>query len=496
MLKREGGNIDYLRAYERFRLARSERPRPDHPTRATLMEFAHWSAFAGVLLIVMALSATLLTRLPLSTSMLYVAVGAAASPLWLGWTSIRLEQHARALEWLTEVVVLLSLFSSGLKMSAGLKDGRWLPPVRLAFLSMLVTVALVAAAGHWWLSLPIGAAILLGAILAPTDPVLASEVQLAEPGDRDKLRFSLTGEAGMNDGTAFPFVMLGLGLLGLHNIGTGGLRWLGVDVVWAIAGGIAIGAALGTLVGRLVIYLRQTHQEAVGLDNFIGLGLVGLAYGVALLLSTYGFLAVFAAGVALRRVEQRATKAKLPQVAEPKTHPDDSVDAEAQFASPRAIAAAHADPEEEVEKLAVDPKRAPAYMTHAVLSFSEQLERIGEVVAVIAIGMLLWAVDWASVSWWFVGATLLVVRPVSVWLGLLGSKVSGLQLRLIAWFGIRGIGSLYYLAYALNHGVSGELASTLVAATLSVVVVSIVVHGISVTPLMRTYQAHRGPKAG
>ena len=153
------------------------------------MEFAHWAAFAGVLLLVMALSATLLARLPLSTSMLYVAIGAAASPLWLGWTSIRLEQHARALEWLTEVVVLLSLFSSGLKMSAGLTDGRWRPPVRLAFLSMLLTVALVAAAGHWWLGLPIGAAILLDAILAPTDPVLASEVQLGEPGDRDKLRF-------------------------------------------------------------------------------------------------------------------------------------------------------------------------------------------------------------------------------------------------------------------------------------------------------------------
>ena len=122
--------------------------------------------------------------------------------------------------------LLLSLFGSGLKMSVGLSDGRWLLPLRLAVVSMLVTVALIAGAGVAWLGLPLGAAILLGGILAPTDPVLASDVQVAEPTDRDRLRFSLTGEAGLNDGTAFPFVLLGLGLLGLHDLGNSLWRWL------------------------------------------------------------------------------------------------------------------------------------------------------------------------------------------------------------------------------------------------------------------------------
>jgi sodium/hydrogen antiporter len=482
------------------------------------VELAHWSTFAGVLLIVMALSGSLLARLPLSTAMLYLAVGAAASPLWLSWSTIGLQSDVQMIEWLAEVVVLLSLFTSGLKMSTGLSDGRWLLPVRLAFLSMLVTVALVAGLGYAWLGLPIGAAILLGAILAPTDPVLASDVQIAEPGDRDKLRFALTGEAGLNDGTAFPFVMLGLGLLGLHELGTDGWRWIAVDVVWAVVGGIAIGAGLGTLVGRLVIYLRRTHHEAVGLDNFIGLGLVFVAYGIALLLSTYGFLAVFAAGLALRRAEKQATQSAPASVAnaqdgstariqseerhhradrakpaDPAQHVDPD-DASADFISPAALAIAHADPAIKNDELTVHPQHGPAFMAHAVLSFNEQLERIGEVVVVIAIGMLLWAVDWSLVSWWFVAAMLLVVRPVSVWLGLRGSTASRSQRRLVGWFGIRGIGSLYYLAYALNHGVEGEIATTLIASTLSLVVVSIVVHGISVTPLMKLYEARRNPK--
>ena len=132
--------------------------------------------------------------------------------------------------------------------------------MRLATVSMFVTVALIAAVGMLGLGLRSGAAVLLGAILAPTDPVLASDVQLAHPHDHDRLRFTLTGEGGLNDGTAFPFVMLGLGLLGLHEFGTGwtpvarGRRGLGRRR------GLATGAALGTLVGRLVVHLRSVRR--------------------------------------------------------------------------------------------------------------------------------------------------------------------------------------------------------------------------------------------
>jgi NhaP-type Na+/H+ or K+/H+ antiporter len=374
-------------------------------------------------------------------------------------------------------------------MSLGLHDGRWMLPLRLASVSMLVTVALIAAVGVLLLGLPLGGAILLGAILAPTDPVLASDVQIEEPTDRDRLRFGLTGEAGLNDGTAFPFVMLGLGLLGLHEIGAWGWRWAAVDLVWATVAGIGIGAGLGTVVGQLVLYLRRTHREAVGLDNFLSLGLIALAYGVAILAHAYGFLAVFAAGVALRRLEQRSSVDAEPRRRRnggeaARQRKEDTPDADD-------IAAAHADPDVANAELATDRRRAPAFMAHAMLSFNEQIERVGEVAAVVTVGMLLWALEWQWASWVFVAALLLFIRPVSVAVGLAGSRASLTQRGLMAWFGIRGIGSLYYLMYAINHGVDPELASRLTTLTISVVVVSIVAHGVSVTPLMAVYERAR-----
>jgi NhaP-type Na+/H+ or K+/H+ antiporter len=125
------------------------------------------------------------------------------------------------------------------------------------------------------------------------------------------------------------------------------------------------------------------------------------------------------------------------------------------------------------------------------MSFNEQLDRIGEMVGVVVLGMLLWSVPWLKAAWWFVPLVLLAVRPLSVALGLLGSSTSPVQRRLIGWFGIRGIGSLYYLSYALNHGLPEAHAPALVALTVAVVVSSIVVHGASVTPLMALYRRRR-----
>jgi NhaP-type Na+/H+ or K+/H+ antiporter len=320
------------------------------------------------------------------------------------------------------------------------------------------------------LGLPLGAAILLGAVLAPTDPVLASDVQVESPTDQDRLRFSLTGEAGLNDGTAFPFVMLGLGLLGLHDIGEFGWRWVTVDLVWATLAGLAIGAVLGTGVGRLVLFLRQSHREAIGLDEFLALGLIALAYGAALAAHAYGFLAVFAAGVALRRIEHTTSLDAAP---------DDVL---------RSAAAAPTD------EIATGPETAPAYMAQAVLGFNEQLERIAEVAVVVLLGALLSAHYLAWEALWFAPLLFLVIRPLAVSAALWGSQTSGLQRLLAAWFGIRGVGSLYYLMFAIEHGVSGPVAEQLTRLTLSVVAVSIVVHGISVTPLMRGYVIAQRPR--
>ncbi len=465
------------------------------------MEFALWSAIVGLLLVVMALGQSVLARMPLSTSMLYLLAGIAVSPMVFNLAAVRPLDHVALLEHMAEVIVLLSLFTSGLKMSVGLSDGRWLLPLRLAVVSMVVTVAAVAAAAVLLLDLPLGAGVLLGAILAPTDPVLASDVQLADTADRDRLRFSLTGEAGLNDGTAFPFVMLGLGLLGFHDLGAFGWRWFAVDVLWATASGIAIGAALGSVVGKLVLYLRRRHKEAVGLDNFLALGLIALAYGGAILIHGYGFLAVFAAGVALRRVQRRETsiatdasaaheanEARQAREATPDAAPAVLQPSVTAVAAEELAAVVLTDPNpSHVESVATHPRHAPAFMANAILRFNEQIERIGEVAGVMMIGMLLWALDFERAAWWFVPLLLLVIRPLSVAIGLANSRTSRQQRALIGWFGIRGVGSLYYLTYAIGQGLGQDLAETLIALTLTTVVVSIAAHGISVTPLMALY---------
>jgi NhaP-type Na+/H+ or K+/H+ antiporter len=326
---------------------------------------------------------------------------------------------------------------------------------------MSITVGLVALVGVYALGLPLGAAVLLGAILAPTDPVLASEVQLESARDSDRLRFSITGEAGLNDGTAFPFVMLGLGLLGLHEIGEWGWRWVAIDVVWAIAGGLALGAAAGAGVGKLVIYLRRQHKEGFGLDEFLALGLIAAVYGAALLLHTYGFLAVFAAGLALRSLER--------------SHSGDEV--------PRDLAS------DDTKEVATHPEKAPAHMAEALLGFNEQMERVLEVGVVLLIGAMLTPRFFPVQDLWFVAVLFLLIRPVAVLLGASGRNVGSVQRGLICWLGIRGIGSLYYLMYAVNHGLPEDLSLRLTSLTLCVIACSVVVHGISVTPLMKWYHS-------
>jgi NhaP-type Na+/H+ or K+/H+ antiporter len=412
----------------------------------------------------MVLSASLLKRLPLSTAMLYLAAGVALGPV--GWELLRPNPllHPQFLEHLSEVAILISLFAGGLKLGLPITDRHWRLPLRLVFISMTVTVGLIALIGFYGLGLPVGAAILLGGILAPTDPVLASDVQVNNAEDRDWLRFSLTGEGGLNDGAALPFVLLGLGLLGLHDLGPLGSHWVVIDVLWAVPAGVLVGVVLGTLIGKLVVYLRSTQRETLGLDEFLALGLMALAYGVAVLGDANGFLAVFAAGMALQRVKER----DIPQGL-----------GSAGFSSTAA---------QDGDK---DPALASAYMMQAVRGFNEQLERIAEVTVVLVVGAMLSFVPFDIGVLLFVLVLFMVVRPLSVWLGLLGSRTAADQRRLIGWFGIRGIGSVYYLMFAISHGLPSPLAERFITITLTVVTASVVLHGISVTPLMALYAGRK-----
>jgi NhaP-type Na+/H+ or K+/H+ antiporter len=264
---------------------------------------------------------------------------------------------------------------------------------------------------------------------------------------------------------AFPFVMLGLGLLGYHELGNGWSRWWLVDVAWAIPGGLAIGALLGSAIGWLVLYLRRTYPDSRVGEDFLAMGLIALAYGVALLAHTYGFLAVFAAGLALRKLEERAVgHDRMPgEVLDPID--DDELD----------------------ERVATDQEIAPAHMTRSLLQFNEQLERIGEVGVMLLVGAMISTRYVPIEAVWFVPLIFLVIRPLSVAVGLARSGASGLERGFVSWFGVRGIGSIYYLMYAVVHGLEESIAEQMIGLTLTVVVASVVIHGVTVTPMMAWY---------
>ena len=419
------------------------------------MTSPQWFLLIGALLLVRGLTATLLQRSPITSAIIYLSVGVLVGPTALNLFHFNPLKESALLQALTEVAVLISLFSAGVKMPAPFTFTRWRAPLMLATVSMALTVGLVAAFSVWVLGLPLGAGILLGAIVAPTDPVLATDVQIRHPGDRDQLRFTLTCEAGMNDGSAFPFVMLGLGLLGLHDLGDSGLRWIVVDVLWATAGAVAIGVVAGVALARLGWMLRRAPNQHQLLDDFLGLGLIGVVYGVCVMVDAWGFLAVFFAAVALRQTEMKLARKALPQG--------------------------------ETEPLPT--------VSEGSLVFKEHLERLSEVLLIILIGGTLFMDSW---SWSAVGLALflfLVARPASVLLALLRSGTPWRIRGLAAWFGVRGVGSLYYLMYAIQHGLPESLALQLIQPTLIVVTLSILLHGISVKPLLGIFWRRGKPVA-
>jgi sodium/hydrogen antiporter len=418
-----------------------------------------WFLFLGAVLVLMALVNRWIQAWPVSPAIAYLALGALFGPAGISLITWTMRDRAALIEIMTEIVILISLFAIGLKLRLAWKHPAWRVPLRLATVGMVLTIMLSALAAWALLELPIAVCILLGAILAPTDPVLASDIQTRHAEDRDAVRVSLSAEGGINDSAALPAVLLGLGLLGLYPIGSMGLQWLLRDLLWASAAGLAIGWMSGRGVANLVLWLRARGQ-ALEFEEFLVLGLIALTYGAALSFQANGFLAVFTAGLAVRAIGEE------PSASTSQTEETDL----AQNGK---------------------PKQAVRTLTSRLLIFTEQLERLAEVGVVLLIGALLSDVQWSVPLLLFVGLMLLVVRKAAVTLVLIGTPLQSSQRRLLGWFGIRGVGSLYYLSYALAHGLPAPLAGPLIDATLATVAASILLHGVSATPIMQRYEAAR-----
>ncbi|NJM63868.1 MAG: sodium:proton antiporter [Oscillatoriales cyanobacterium RU_3_3] len=395
----------------------------------------------GILLLTVTLGSGWIARLPLSYALIYLIVGIGLGPY--GIKLIDLRPEAQFLERLTEFVVIVSLFSCGLKMNRPLQLWAWNSTVRLIGLLMPISIFAVAAIGHIFLGLEWGPAILLGAILAPTDPVLASEVQLAHIHDRDELRFGLTSEGGLNDALAFPFVYFGIYALKDNNWANWFSQWVAIDLLWAISAGIVMGIVVAKAVTWVDRRLQRYRPADELMEDFIALSTILLTYSLTEVVNGYGFIAVFVAGI----VVQRSSR----------------------------------DPEKPLSQL----------------HFTERIEKLMEVGTILLLGsllrikpMLAFAADAILVA----GLLFLLIRPLGTWISTIGSPLHPASRWLCGWFGIRGVGSIYYLTYAFGHGLKGETAEQIAWITFTIIAISVILHGISATPLMKWYDRRIKPK--
>jgi NhaP-type Na+/H+ or K+/H+ antiporter len=308
----------------------------------------------------------------------------------------------RLWELTSELAVIVALFGTGLRIDNLTSYKRWRPTVRLLAVVMPLTIVAVALLGWLLAGMTLAGALLLGAVLAPTDPVLAGDVQVGPPteGGEHPVRFSLTTEAGLNDGLAFPFVYLAL-IIAAEGFAPGswGLKWVAMDVVYRIVVGLAAGAGIGWLLGKILFSLPRGNPLADTGSGVLALAGVLLCYGATELIEGYGFIAAFVAGLALRRAE-----------------------AEHEF--------------------------------HSTLhGFTLAIEHALTAILLILIGgalPLLWPeLDWQHMS--IAVGLLLVIRPGIGWVGLAGCGLLPRERAVVAIFGVRGIGSIYYLGYATSH---------------------------------------------
>ncbi len=409
----------------------------------------------GGALLLGAVAARLLRDRALSTPIVVLLVGAAAGIPLREKNPVSPVLHTEVTERLTEVCVIVALMGVGLAINRPPSWRRWCTTRRLLLVAMPLCIAGVALLGWGLMGLAPAAALLLGAALAPTDPVLASDVQVAGPTtaaedevdddeiveEKDEVRFALTSEAGLNDGLAFPFVYAAIFLASLGSVGEWGLGWL----AWELVGKILIGAVLGWFAGKGIAQLAfrarsDSLRLAEGGEPMVALAVTFAVYGLVEVLQGYGFIAVFVCALALRSTER-------------------------------------------------------GHEFHAQAhGFMEQLEHILTFVVLLLLGAAVTSGLLANLTWQgiVVGLLLiLVLRPVSAWLSLHGVQDLGWRERCVtSFFGVRGIGSLYYVAYALTE--TGFDDARVIWSTVTfTVVLSVLVHGVTATPAMHWLEKHR-----
>ena len=407
-------------------------------------------AAVGLATLAAALLPRLLGRRPISMPMVFLAAGMLAFTVLPDLPDPLPAAHPGVALHLTEICVIVSLMGAGLALNRPVGVRRWGTTWRLLGITMPLCILAAAALGWWALGLGAAGAMLLGAALAPTDPVLATEVEVSEPvadsdAADDEARFALTSEAGLNDGLAFPFTYAAIAV-SLAGPAPGGwlAEWFVIDVGWRLVVGLLCGLGVGWLLGRLFFSSIADRLELTErAEGFVALAATFLAYGLTELVEGYGFVAVFVCAVTIR----------------------------------------HAEREHEF---------------HGVLhKFVEQIERLLTVAVVVLLGGAVARGLFADLGWVEVGVALvflLVVRPLSGWVGLARGRTGPRERAVISFFGVRGVGSLFYVAYATENG-SFPAGDRIWAIVALVVVGSVLVHGMAATPVMAFLDRRRAAAA-
>ena len=397
----------------------------------------------GLLILLVAWLPLVLSRAPLSLPIVCVGIGAA-----LGWVPqlAPLIPHPvetpRVVEKMAELIVIVSLMGAGLKIDHPFSFGGWRLTARLLVIAMPLGIVAFLFAGQALLGLALPAALLLAAVLVPTDPVLAGDVQIERPDSHrdDEVRFALTSEAGLNDALAFPFVHLALAALASGFTAAMWRDWAIDAVAIRLTVGALMGCAGGWLVGWIIYRMPNKKKLSRTGDGFVALGATLTIYALTEVVHGYGFLAVFVAGLMMRRASGG----------------HDFNDRLHDFA-------------DEVERL---------LMMVLLVVFGGMISATG----------LLTGIDWRVIAFALVG--IFVIRPLTGMISLMGSDRPLGERAIVAFFGIRGLGSVYYLAYALNHG-KFEQPGRLWDALALIVLLSILLHGVTVTPAMRWMDRRR-----
>ncbi|MFC8423371.1 cation:proton antiporter [Streptomyces sp. NPDC057236] len=395
----------------------------------------------------------LVARRPLSLPLVFLVCGVALQllPVPLSLPEIDPVADRKWVEHVTEICVIVSLMGAGLALNRPFGRRRWQATWRQLGVTMPLTIAAVGLLAWGLLDWPPVAALLLAAVLAPTDPVLASEVRVGAPTDsehdEDEVRFTLTSEAGLNDGLAFPFVMAAVALAaaGGRPTGDGIAHWALVEVLYKCVVGVSAGLAVGALLGWLFFRAgRRAMRLSEHREGFVAIGATFLAYGATELLHGYGFVAVFVTACRIRRAEH-------------------------------------------------------AHGYHRVLhDFVEQVERLLTAVLLFLLGVFVAQGGLASLTWQGAAVSLLLlsaVRPLTAWAAQFGTSAGPRERVVIAFFGIRGIGSLFYLAHALGTPGFGVPAEQLWAVVTFTVLASVVLHGVSATPVISRLDRLRARRA-